>query len=126
MFNEAKALLNIPQCEIIFSLLFFSMFVEPLKEAAFLDMNLLFRRMHDKSDNNDLTTCSYEHSSEKQYRSTANFGLQNIPYTKADPPKEENNSDIRISKDYPRIFLCATLWREERHEMLQLLKSLFR
>ena len=100
------------------------MFVEPLKEAVFLDMNLLFRRMHDKRDDTDLSTYANEHSSEKHH-ATDLYEI-NIPYTEADLAKEENNSDIRISKDNPRVFLCATLWREERHEMLQLLKSLFR
>lgn len=40
--------------------------------------------------------------------------------------KENERRKKDVKKERPMVHICATMWHENRNEMLQLLKSLFR
>lgn len=83
-------------------ILFFRLFVTPLRCGIFTDLSLtLRRRLNDRDFNlfNNEEECSYI---------------------------SEDDEIHKADDVVPQIYACATMWHETRNEMIQLLKSIFR
>ncbi|GFN96762.1 chitin synthase [Plakobranchus ocellatus] len=90
------------------AVVYLQMFLTPHFSSVFPDFNLNLRRKRDSQKLNPELSPNEREKSDEQSK---------------DKGRDSANT---CDKDVPTIYVCATLWHENKQEMTQLLKSLFR